>query len=98
MYIKVYYAAKTGRYELLELTGRVNKRPLPEIEIVNMCREIALGNNSIFSAPLLRELHACLESGNQAMLFLNRRGYASFVMCRACGFVAKCERCDVSLV
>ena len=96
--VETYYAAKTGRYELLELTGRVNKRPLPEIEIVNMCREIALGNNSIFSAPLLRELDACLESGNQAMLFLNRRGYASFVMCRACGFVAKCERCDVSLV
>ncbi len=96
--IETYYAAKTGKFELLELTGRVNKRPLPEMEIVNMCREVALGNHTIFSALLMNELDKCIKGGNQAMLFLNRRGYASFVMCRACGYVAKCERCDVSLV
>ncbi len=96
--IETYYSAKSGKYELLELTGRVNKRPLPEIEIVNMCREIAAGNNSIFSSALVRELDNVVGHGNQAMLFLNRRGYASFMMCRSCGFVAKCDRCDVSLV
>lgn len=96
--IETYYYAKNGRYKLLELTGRVNQRPLPEIKIVNMCREIISGNRSIFSSQLMTELTECLEKGNQAMLFLNRRGYASFLMCRACGYVAKCDRCDVSLV
>lgn len=96
--VETYYYAKNGRYKLLELTGRVNRRPLPEIKVVNMCREIISGNRSIFSAPLMEELTDCLEKGNQAMLFLNRRGYASFMMCRACGYVAKCDRCDVSLV
>ena len=96
--VETYHSAVTGKYRLLELTGRVNKRPLPEIEVVNMCREIALGNNSIFSTALQRELDDCVSKGNQAMLFLNRRGYASFVMCKACGYVAKCDRCDVSLV
>ncbi len=96
--VETYHAAKEGTYELIELTGRINKRPLPEVEIVNMCKEIASGNNSIFSSALLRELDKVVECGNQAMLFLNRRGYASFMMCRSCGYVAKCERCDVSLV
>ncbi|MBQ7227702.1 MAG: primosomal protein N' [Clostridia bacterium] len=96
--VETYYSSKICKYRLLELTGRVNKRPLPEIEVVNMCREIAHGNNSIFSTSLMRELDDCIKNGNQAMLFLNRRGYASFVMCKACGYVAKCERCDVSLV
>ena len=66
--------------------------------VVNMCREIISGNRSIFSAQLMQDLTECLEKGNQAMLFLNRRGYASCMMCRICGYVAKCERCDVSLV
>ena len=96
--VETYYKAVNGQYKLLELTGRVNKRPLPEIKVVNMCREIISGNRSIFSAQLMQDLTECLEKGNQAMLFLNRRGYASFMMCRICGYVAKCERCDVSLV
>lgn len=96
--IETYYAAKTGKYKLLELNGRVNKRPLPEIQVVDMRREIISGNNSIFSGAMRRELDICVKEGGQAMLFLNRRGYASFVMCKACGYVAKCDRCDVSLV
>lgn len=96
--METYYAATRGRMNLLELTGRVNKRPLPEVRIVNMCKEALRGNRSIFSDELVRELKDCLGQGNQAMLFLNRRGYASYVMCKACGYVAKCERCDVSLV
>lgn len=96
--IETYYAAQTGACELLELSGRVNKRPLPEISVVDMRKEIISGNNSIFSGALREELDKCVQSGGQAMLFLNRRGYASFVMCKACGYVAKCDRCDVSLV
>lgn len=96
--VETYYAAATGKYRLLELNGRVNNRPLPEISVVDMRKEIISGNNSIFSGVLRDELDKCVSEGGQAMLFLNRRGYASFVMCKACGFVAKCDRCDVSLV
>ncbi len=96
--IESYYKALTGKYTLLELKNRINKRPLPEISVINMCNEIYNGNNGIFSAKLEDELHKCIESGNQAIIFINRRGYSSYVMCRACGYVAKCEQCDVSLV
>ena len=63
-----------------------------------MCNEVAFGNSGMFSAPLVTALDECLKAGNQAILFLNRRGYSSYVMCRKCGYVAKCEDCDVSLV
>ena len=96
--IETYYAAKCGRIKLLELTGRVNRRPLPEVRVVDMRKEARAGNRSIFSDELVRELKNCLSEGSQAMLFLNRRGYASYVMCKECGYVARCERCDVSLV
>lgn len=96
--IESYYKAKSGEYTLIEMPERINKRPLPEISIVNMCDEIIRGNNGVFSAKLEAELHKCIEAGNQAMIFINRRGYSSYLMCRACGYVAKCEQCDVSLV
>lgn len=96
--IESYYKAKSGVYELLELPDRINKRPLPEISIVNMCDEIYKGNNGVFSMKLEAELHKCIESGNQAIIFINRRGYSSYLMCRSCGYIAKCEQCDVSLV
>lgn len=96
--VESYYAAKCGKYELLEMTRRVNKRELPEMEIVDMASEFTAGNNGIFSRRLESELADCLKNGNQAIIFLNRRGYSSYVMCRSCGYVAKCERCDVSLV
>ena len=72
--METYYEAKQGKIALLELTGRVNGRPLPEVRIVNMCKEVLRGNRTIFSDELTRELRSCLSSGNQAMLFLNRRG------------------------
>ncbi len=96
--IESYYKAMNGEYVLLELKNRINKRPLPEISIVNMCNEIYKGNNGIFSLELENELHKCIESGDQAIIFINRRGYSSYVMCRSCGYVAKCEQCDISLV
>ncbi len=70
---------------------------LPPVEIVDMRQELRAGNRSIFSRSLQSELHAVLDAGEQAILFLNRRGTHSFVMCRDCGFVAECPRCETPL-
>ena len=96
--IDTYYKTEIGEYKLLELKERVNKKPLPHIDVVNMCNEFYAGNNGLFSRLLENKLRTCVESGNQAIIFLNRRGYSSYMMCRSCGYVAKCNDCDVSLV
>ncbi len=96
--VESYYKAKVGEYKLIEMKERIASRPLPEIEIVNMCEELRSGNNGFLSRRLKSELSDCMDEGNQAIIFINRRGYASYVMCSSCGYVAKCERCDVSLV
>lgn len=96
--VESYHKATKGEYKLLEMKKRIADRPLPSLEIVNMCDELRAGNNGFLSRRLQSELADCLEQGNQAIVFINRRGYASYVMCPSCGYVAKCERCDVSLV
>ncbi len=96
--VESYYAAQNGEYALARLPNRVNKRKMPNIQTVNMCNEVKYGNSGVFSASLVTALDECLKSGGQAILFLNRRGYSSYVMCKKCGYVAKCEDCDVSLV
>jgi len=93
-----YHNAMTGKYQLLEMKERINKRELPPITIVDMGQEIKFGNNGIFSDSLKKSLEKTIADGNQAMLFINRRGFASFMMCKKCGWVAKCDACDVSLV
>lgn len=95
--VETYHAAKIGHYGLIELKNRINQKAMPEIEIVDMSREIRLGNRDILSKPLKTAIEQALERGEQAILFLNRRGYFSYFMCRDCGYVAKCESCDVSL-
>ena len=95
--IETYYKAVKGEYTLITLDKRINKMRLPELEAVDMRDEIRSGNAGIFSARLLSALEETLKEGNQAMLFLNRRGYASFLRCRSCGFVPKCPSCEVSL-
>ena len=95
--VETYRRAKEGEFELVTLDRRVNERPLPNVELVDMRREVRRGNPSPFSRALREKLEHCLESGNQAILFLNRRGYSQTVMCRDCGYVAKCEHCDVAL-
>ncbi len=92
-----YFRAKSGRYRLLELPGRVMDLPMPEVAIVDMREEFLRGNNGIFSEKLVSELDECLKNGHQAMLFLNRRGYSTFVSCRACGNVIQCPNCDISM-
>lgn len=92
-----YFRATSGRYRLLELPERVMKRPMPEVEIIDMREEFLDGNNGIFSRRLVSLLSECIGSGHQAMLFLNRRGYSTFVSCRACGTVIQCPNCDISM-
>ncbi len=95
--VETYKRAKEGEFALVKLTERINKKPLPEILIADMRREVKRGNNTAFSWALKEELQKCLDLGQQAILFLNRRGYSQTVICKECGYVAKCEACDVSL-
>jgi len=91
------YWAEEGLYTLIRMKNRVNREALPSVEIVDMRQEIEKGNRSIFSQSLYLALEETLRCGQQAILLLNRRGYAQFVSCRSCGFVMKCRHCDVSL-
>ena len=92
-----YLRAKQGAYRLLELPERINGIPMPEVEIVDMRTEFMAGNNSLFSKKLADALKSCVSSGEQAILFLNRRGYSYHGECRACGFVFTCPHCEVSM-
>lgn len=92
-----YYRALSGRYLLSSLPKRVAGRPLPEVEVIDMREELLLGNNGIFSDRLVELLSQALARKQQAMLFINRRGYSTFVSCRNCGYVLKCENCDISM-
>ena len=95
--VDTYKRAQEGEFSLIRLEKRINRRPLPEIIIADMRREVRRGNNSAFSGALKEEIEKCLTEGNQAILFLNRRGYSQTVICKECGYVAKCQACDVSL-
>ena len=95
--IESFKKANDGEYNLIELPDRINKRDLPEVEIADMRMEIRRGNNSPFSSLLKAELQECLDNGNQAMIFLNQRGFSKTVICTECGHVQKCDSCDVSL-
>ncbi|MCL2630819.1 MAG: primosomal protein N' [Firmicutes bacterium] len=92
-----YLKAENKEYKLITLLNRVNQREMPLIDIVDMKKEIRNGNVSAFSGELLEAIEQTINSGEQAIIFLNRRGYASFIRCRSCGYVAKCADCDVSL-
>ncbi len=95
--LEAYYRAKTGVYKLFELDRRLTGGTLPEVEIADLREELRSGNRSIFSRALQLKMQETLDSGHQAMLFINRRGLAGFVSCRSCGYVFKCPHCDVSL-
>jgi len=96
--VESFYMAKTEKYKLLTLDRRVNNQIMPNIEIVDMIAELRSGVSGMFSRSFINRLRETIEAGNQCMVFLNRRGFSSFVMCRDCGWVARCENCDVSLV
>jgi len=93
--LESYARAKKGVYQLLEMNERINKRPLPKVEIVDLNQEQVDGKH--FANSLLKEIRLCLERKEQIILLLNRRGYASFVSCKNCGHVEKCPNCDITL-
>lgn len=92
-----YLRAKNKEYNLITLEDRVNNQKLPDMEVVDMRKELRQGNTSMFSRMLLSELDITLKSGNQAMIYINRRGYSSFLRCKNCGYVPRCTDCEVSL-
>lgn len=93
-----YQRAKEGEIKLIEMPVRANGKELPKIQIIDMMNEIRAGNSGNFSTQLISDLAKVINDKKQAMIFINRRGYSSFMMCRECGYVAKCHDCDVSLV
>ncbi|MBR3888126.1 MAG: primosomal protein N' [Clostridia bacterium] len=95
--INTYYNALNGNTKLLTLEKRISKSGLPNIEIIDMRDELATGNKTVFSRKLYRAMKDAISKKEQIMLFLNRRGYSTFIMCRDCGHVVKCEECDVSM-
>lgn len=95
--IESYYKAKCGKYTLIELLDRFNQKPLPEVIISDMRTELKEGNKTVLSRLLASEISENILRGEQTILFLNRRGYSTFVSCRDCGFVFSCPNCNVSL-
>ena len=95
--IDSYSLAKSGEYKLVEMNTRIASGGMPKINIIDMSNEIYAGNSGIFSRQLSSKLGETLQKGEQAMIFLNRRGHSSFVMCKKCGYIAKCVNCDVTL-
>ncbi|MBP3255894.1 MAG: primosomal protein N' [Clostridia bacterium] len=92
-----YKKALEGKIELLELTKRANNASLPEVEIVDLRDELAHGNHSMISRKLKEEIEKNLENKEQTLLFLNRRGYSTFIMCRDCGYTVKCKNCNITM-
>ncbi|MCL6453032.1 MAG: primosomal protein N' [Alicyclobacillus sp.] len=86
-----------GEATLVTLPERVNRQPLPPVEVVDMRDELKAGNRSLFSRALYDGLMAAIGENRQAILFLNRRGYSAFLLCRNCGYRADCPNCDISL-
>lgn len=95
--LESFARAKKGVYKLLALPSRMNSGPMPHVEVVDMREELREGNRSMFSRALMEKLKDRLEKQEQTVLFLNKRGHSSFVMCRDCGYVVNCPDCDISL-
>lgn len=95
--VESYYRVSTGEYGLLELKERAQKQPMPQVELVDMAAEFKAGNRSIFSRALADAMEEALKKGEQVILYLNRRGFASAVLCRECGHTMMCPKCNIAL-
>ncbi len=95
--VATYYRSQQGIYERLELTQRYNRVSLPAVTVTDMRQELKQGNRSMISRALYRAMKDSLEQKQQIILFLNRRGYSTFISCRECGYVLKCPNCGISL-
>ena len=95
--ITTFYEAKNRNINLYTLTKRANNMNLPEVEIVDLRQELAYGNKSMFSYKLQEAIKKNIDNKKQTILFLNRRGYSTFIMCRSCGYIVKCKNCNIPL-
>ena len=95
--ISTFYKTEIKEIEVLKLTKRANNSNMPNIKIVDLRKELANGNRSMISMELYKKILENLKNKKQTILFLNRRGFSTFIMCRDCGFVAKCPNCNISL-
>ena len=95
--IETYYRALTGEMKLLELNSRVDNKAMPPMKVIDMRNELKRGNKSLFSRELFIAIQERLKRKEQIILFLNRRGFSTFVSCRSCGYVFKCNECDISM-
>jgi primosomal protein N' (replication factor Y) len=96
--LESYHAAISGDYRLITLPERVDGAALPTVEVVDMREQLKQGRKSVISEPLEKLLQQAVAKGEQAILLLNRRGHSTFVMCRECGHVMRCDHCSVPLV
>lgn len=95
--LESFARAQKNLYHLLSLSKRMNDRELPQVSVVDMREEMRNGNRSMFSTELFEKIKVRLEKGEQTVLFLNRRGHSTFIMCRDCGYVMQCPHCDISM-
>ena len=95
--MKSYYKAKNGEIEILTLTKRANNSNLPLVKVIDLRQELANGNKSMLSDSLKEEIEKNLLTKTQTILFLNRRGFSTFIMCRDCGYTVKCKRCNITM-
>ncbi|MEG1001917.1 MAG: primosomal protein N' [Clostridium sp.] len=95
--VESFADAMVSKLKLVELKKRVDDKPLPTMEIVDMREELKVKNLSLFSRKLYKEIKEALEKKEQVILFLNRRGFSTFISCRSCGYVFKCPECDISM-
>lgn len=95
--IETYYRCLNEEYTLITINERADGAKLPSINVVDMRQELLSNNKSMFSSILLESINSCLMKKEQIILFLNRRGHSTFVSCRKCGYVFKCDDCDISL-
>ncbi len=97
--VRTYYEAtnNTQNMKLFELKERIPGAVMPDVKVVDLRKELANGNKTVFSEELYKEIKKNLENKEQIILFLNRRGYSTFIMCRDCGYVIKCDNCDVAM-
>ena len=95
--ITTYYKAQNEEITMLTLTKRANNSKLPEVKIIDLKQELAEGNRSILSIKLYEEMKKNLKNKKQTILFLNRRGFSTFIMCRECGYTMQCKNCNISM-
>ena len=97
--INIFYKAVNNKenIDLLKLTKRANNSSLPDVNVIDLKQELANGNHSMLSIDLYSKIEENLNKKRQTILFLNRRGYSTFIMCRNCGYTVKCKNCNISL-